>query len=417
MLGSAPGSPLKLRFFLGLLVWNPLFLTAQSTRLDLALADTNVRKAIALLDAHTPQTAEYLASIAAIVSPSGNELERANAVAKRMREIGLRNVSVDSAPNVIGVIPGKSEKALVFVSTLDDLANVADNQRAATHPPHIVGDRVVGPGTNTSSTTAGMLAAAEAIVQSGIQPEEGLVFAAVAQEETGLIGMRKLYADYKGRASAFVDILGDGRRITYGALGIHWWKVVATGPGGHSLNGGVPNVNQAIGRSVDRILSLPYPEQNKESHTVINVAMIQSGVVFNHKPETGWFSLDIRSMDNGTIAKIEEDVRGILAQVAKETTIDLRMEVRQSTPGGQIPGARESELVRNCEAISKYLGLNPVLGNAGSSNMNIPIGGGTLAIGFGGERGGQRGFPDEWADIPAMMRSAKQVLLLGVTMH
>jgi hypothetical protein len=59
--------------------------------------------------------------------------------------------------------------------------------------------------------------------------------------------------------------------------------------------------------------------------------------------------------------------------------------------------------------------MEPVVGNAGSSNMNIPIGGGTLAIGLGGERGGQRGYPDEWADIPSMMRSAKQLVLLAVT--
>ncbi|MGA3187005.1 MAG: M20/M25/M40 family metallo-hydrolase [Bryobacteraceae bacterium] len=407
---------MKHRFFLGaLLVWNSLLLMAQPTRLDSALADAKVRRAMAFVDAHTAQTAEFLASIAAIVSPSGKELERAQAVAKQMRKIGLQNVSIDSAPNVIGIIPGKSDKALVFVSTLDDLANIADNQKAAAQPPHVVGDRVAGPGTNTSSTTAGMLAAAEAIVQSGIQPEHQLVFAAVAQEETGLNGMRKLYADYKRQAYAFVDILGDGRRITYGALGIHWWKVVATGPGGHTLNGGLPNVNQAIGRAVDRILSLPDPEQNKESRTVINVAMLQSGAVFNHKPETGWFSLDIRSMDNGVIERMEGEVRGILAQVTKETTIALEMQVFQNTPGGQIAGARESQLVRTSEAISKYLGMEPVVGNAGSSNMNIPIGGGTLAIGLGGERGGQRGYPDEWADIPSMMRSAKQLVLLAVT--
>ncbi len=226
---------------------------------------------------------------------------------------------------------------------------------------------------------------------------------------------RKLYADYKSNATAFVDILGDGRRITYGALGIHWWRVTATGPAGHTLNGGVPNVNQAIGRAVDRILSLPEPELHKDTRTVINVAMLQSGAVFNHKPDTGWFSLDIRSMDNGMIDTIEGKVRGILDQVSKETTIGLEMKLVQNTPGGQIPGARDSKLVKNAEAISKYLGMNPVLGDSGSSNMNIPIGGGTLAIGIGGERGGQRGFADEWADIPSMMRTAKQILLLAAT--
>jgi acetylornithine deacetylase/succinyl-diaminopimelate desuccinylase-like protein len=149
---------------------------------DSTLADANVRKALVYIDAHTPQTAESLASLARIISPSGKELERAQAVAKRMREIGLHDVSIDGSPNVIGLIPGKSEKALVFVSTLDDLANIAEYQRAAPQPPHIAGDRVVGPGTNTSSTTAAMLAAADALIRSGIVPPQRLIFAAVAQE-------------------------------------------------------------------------------------------------------------------------------------------------------------------------------------------------------------------------------------------
>ncbi|MGD1892156.1 MAG: hypothetical protein ACFB15_16400 [Cyclobacteriaceae bacterium] len=53
------------------------------------------------------------------------------------------------------------------------------------------------------------------------------------------------------------------------------------------------------------------------------------------------------------------------------------------------------------------------MSNRGSSNMNVAIAGGTPAIGLGGNRGGQRGFADEWADIPAMMRTAQHVYLLA----
>lgn len=45
--------------------------------------------------------------------------------------------------------------------------------------------------------------------------------------------------------------------------------------------------------------------------------------------------------------------------------------------------------------------------------MNIAIAGGSSAIGLGGERGGQRGFPDEWASIPNMITAAKHVYLLA----
>ena len=380
-----------------------------------ALADPQVTAALAAVDARRDDTARWLAAIGGIVSPSGQERERAEAVAAEMRRIGLADVTVDASPNVTGRIRGRSGKAIVFVSTLDDLATVAAHQRATTAKPRIDGDRVVGPGTNTSTTTAALVAAADALIKSGIVPEHDLVFAAVAQEETGLVGMGTLYTQWRDRALAFVDVLGDGHSITYGAITIHWWKVVASGPGGHSLNGGVPNVNQGIGRAVDRILQLPHPTRHAADKVVINVAMLQSGAVYNHKPETGWFSLDVRSLDGARVREVEDEVRKVLAAVTEETTIRFEMQPFQTTPGGQIPGLRESPLVTTAEAIAGHLGYTAQLGNAGSANLNVPLGQGSVAIGIGGNRGGQRGFADEWGDIPQMMRTAKFVVLLAAT--
>jgi len=394
-------------------------LEAQSDA-DAAVAATRetaaVSNALRHVETSRDSTTAFLATIAAIVSPSGQEQARAEAVAARMREIGLSAVDVDETPNAIGIIPGRSGRALVFVSTLDDLATVAEHQRAATGPPRVEGDRLVGPGTNTSSTSASILAAAEALVASGVTPEHDIVFAAVAQEETGLVGMKVVYEAFKDRAIGFVDVLGDGRRISYGAIGIHWWRVNATGPPGHSLGGGLPNVNQAIGRAVDRILQLPHPAQHQDSRTIVNVAMLQSGAVFNHKPATGWFSLDIRSLDMDVIETVEAAVSAVLVDVATDTGIQLEMEPFQLTPGGQIPGARESALVTTAAAVSRQLGLEPTLSTGGSSNMNVAIGNGSLAIGMGGSRGGERAESGEWADIPAMMRTAAHVVLLAATL-
>ena len=380
-----------------------------------ALADPQVQAALAAVDARRDATAHWLAAIGGIVSPSGEERERAEAVAAEMRRIGLAEVSVDATPNVVGRIRGRSGKALVFVSTLDDLATVAAHQRAGGATPRLDGDRVVGPGTNTSTTTAALVAAADALLKAGLVPEHDLVFAAVAQEETGMVGMKALYAQWKDRALAFVDVLGDGHSVTYGAITIHWWKVVASGPGGHSLNGGVPNVNQGIGRAVDRILQLPHPERHKADRVVVNVAMLQSGAVYNHKPESGWFSLDVRSLDGARVEEVEAEVRTILAGVTRETSIGFEMTPFQMTPGGQIPGLRDSALVTTAAAISRHLGYEAQLGNAGSANLNVPLGQGSVAIGIGGNRGGQRGFVDEWGDIPQMMRTAKYLVLLAAT--
>jgi hypothetical protein len=77
--------------------------------------------------------------------------------------------------------------------------------------------------------------------------------------------------------------------------------------------------------------------------------MVRSGAVFNHKPESGWFSLDLRSLDPSTVEEMEAGVQKILAAVGEETGIRLRMEPFQLTPGGQLPGARDSLLVRTSE--------------------------------------------------------------------
>jgi len=376
------------------------------------------KEVLQIIEGQTTSTAEFLVEIGGIISPSGQEQDRAEAVAQRMRDIGLQNVEVDENPNVMGFIPGKTEEMLIFVSTLDDLATVAEHQKAADKPPYIEGDKVVGPGTNTSLTTASMLAAAHALIEADVEPYYTLLFASVAQEETGLHGMRSLYEKFEDSAYAFIDILGDGRSISYGAMGIFWRKVIAEGPGGHTLSGGVPNVNQAIGRAVDQILSLDYPEKFADDKTRINISILNSGKVFNHKPESGWFSIDIRSLNGEVISNIENDIREILENVSSKTEIDMKMESQIAIPGGQVPGALESNLLKSSIAIANYLGIDePELSNASCSNINVPIGEGTLGIGLGGSRGGERGKPEEWASIPVMMNTAKHVALLGLVLE
>ncbi|MDG1437537.1 MAG: M20/M25/M40 family metallo-hydrolase, partial [Emcibacteraceae bacterium] len=244
---------------------------ADERTLDDAIADQAVQKGLKDIDDTEMHTANLLVKIGGIISPSGFEHERANAVAEEMRKIGLSDVRVNDAPNVIGRIKGRSGKALIFVATLDDLTTVSENQRISGKLPVIKDGLVVGPGTNTSLTTVSLLSAAKALVDNGFQPEHDIVFAGVAEEETGLQGMQHLYAEFKDKAVGFVDVLGEGNSISYGALGIHWWKIHAFGPSGHTLNGGVPNLNQGIARAVDRILQIPEPMIYNDRRTRLNV--------------------------------------------------------------------------------------------------------------------------------------------------
>ncbi len=121
---------------------------------EAVFARADVRTAHERVVRRKPIMARDLITLGAIESPSGSEMQRAQAVARMMREVGLIDVQVDSMPNVTGRIKGRSGRAVVFVSTLDDLGSIPALQKTFGGPPRIEGDRVVGPGTNTSSTTS-----------------------------------------------------------------------------------------------------------------------------------------------------------------------------------------------------------------------------------------------------------------------
>ncbi len=418
--------------------------STSSTRIDMkerhtlesVLGDEEVQQALQHIDTNKLKTADFLAHLAAIPSPSGNEGERAKAVERKMQEIGLKNVTIDPKIfNVLGVIPGqpkagqaRPKRALVIVSTLDDLKATVEAQNQAKVRPQVEGDQVKGPGTDHASSIASMLAVAEALVaRPDVQLGHDVVFAAVAGEESGLTGMKALYADYKDRSFAFIDILGDGGlAIWYGASGKRLWKnIVAKGPGGHTLDGGLPNVNQAIGRAVDQILTMQQtkPKQLSDPSLKINIAKLQSGKDENHKPEEGSFSLDIRSMNDVVIDRVEKDVHSVLDQVAKDTSDgDNRIYFKMGEPSqidqaAQIPWEEVSALAESSKAVAEHLGLNEFKFNGlGSGNFKIALAGGSPAIGIYGERGDKDkvGKPDEFADIPALIRTAKHVLLLTV---
>ena len=143
-------------------------ISVQALADDNVLDDADAVRAVELVRSWRGDTSQLLVELGAIESPSGEEHTRAVRVAEEMRRIGLSDVRITVSPNVIGRIPGRSSgPATVFVSTLDDLRTVVEHQRARGAPPSIEGDRIVGPGTNTSSTTAAMLTAVRALVAVG----------------------------------------------------------------------------------------------------------------------------------------------------------------------------------------------------------------------------------------------------------
>ncbi|MBM3291978.1 M20/M25/M40 family metallo-hydrolase [Candidatus Bathyarchaeota archaeon] len=349
--------------------------------------------------------------LAKIYAPSGAETPRAEDIVKKFKEYGLSKSHVDSHLNAVGMLDG-SGPTIAYIATMDDLATVADYVKTWDKPIIESEGKMVGPGTNSSATCASLLGIAKLFTFPWVKPHARIYFVACAQEETALNGMKGFIKDHGNEIDYILETGGGLGGITYGAIGIHWFKIHFKGERGHTLNGGLPNVTRAIAKAVDKIFNIPLP-QEAEKRTLLNIAMLGAAKVYNHKSEDGWFSVDLRSMDNENLRKIKEEIFKIADEAAKEQGYQYYIEPYSEIPAGQIPGGRENKLVKMAEAAYKQFGIEPTLSNRAASNCNVSFAKGIPTVGMSGNRGALRDTPNEYANIEPVLKGAKLHFLLG----
>jgi tripeptide aminopeptidase len=355
-------------------------------------------------------------NIARIYSPSGNEVLRAEYLVKRFDEIGVNETYIDSHGNAVAKIEGK-EKGPVFVylGTMDDLATVAEMVKNWKKPIQEEDGKMVGPGTNISATCITILGLAKLFKSSETEFKGTVYLVGVVQEETGLVGVQGFLDDHP-ETTYLVDIMAGLGRMSYGCLGIHWFKVHFKGPKAHTLMGEGANVTKGIAQAVNQIWQLDRTLEPDEDRVYLNISMLGAGHVFNHRHDDGWFSVDIRSPNNTNLEDMRERVLNVVKTVAENTELGYWIEDFQKGPAGLIPGSRESDLVRVAEEFSKLLGVEPRVSPRGSSNMNVGVRKGVLSISTGGDRGGNRNTLDEYANIEPVFEGLWWDFLIGYTL-
>jgi len=353
-------------------------------------------------------------NMAKIYSPSGNEKLRAEYIVNKFKEYNIPKSYIDQHGNAIGLIEGKIDgPTVVFLGTMDDLATVAEIVRKWDKPIKEDNGKLIGPGTNSSATCATLLSLARVFALPEISVQGNIYLVGVVQEETGLTGIKGFVKDHPNEIDYIIDIMAGIGHISYGALGIHWFKIHFSGPKGHTLGGGLPNVTRAVAKAVDGIFSIPLPLNPPQEKVYLNITMLGAGSVYNHKSDDGWFSIDLRSQDNGMIKNIKDTIFSIVEEIAKDMEFKWWVETYSESPAGQIPGARDSRLVRIAEESTKLLGSQVSLSDRGSSNMNVGIINNIPSISTGGRRGGKRNTTEEYANIEPVFRGVKLNFLIG----
>lgn len=345
--------------------------------------------------------------LSSIYAPSGNELDRARYLVELFRSYGIENAHIDRSGNAVALIDGGGRPTLAFLVTMDDLATVAGLVKNSDEPIEEEG-KLRGPGTNIGAICTAGLGLARLFTQNQIKFKGQIYIVGVVQEETGLKGAKGFIEDHKEQLDYVIDVLGGASRISYGGLGIHWFKVHYTGPRGHTLRGMGPNVTKGVARSISRLYNIPLPNE-----TYLNITMMGAGKVYNHKSDDGWHSVDLRSIDDEKLRKVKREIYRVASEVAEKEELGWWIEPFSKTPAGRLSGARDSKLVRIAEEASILLGAEPQLTDRGSSNMNAALSEGIPAIGIGGNRGGKRGTTDEYANIDANMQAIKLNFLIG----
>jgi acetylornithine deacetylase/succinyl-diaminopimelate desuccinylase-like protein len=374
------------------------FVDSRTVQTHRALSPAHSR--IAARDSATLRTQVAVSQIAA---PTGDERERGEWVAQRLRSLGLADAHIDRAGNVVATRPGVEDLAPVLVCAHLDTVFARGVQLTFRRD----GDRVTGPGIGDNGRgLAAMLAIAQEIDGRVIRTRRPIVFAATTGEEGAgdLRGAKYLFSTLFEEPAAAIALDGAGdERIVHKALGSRRYHISYRGPGGHSWAAfGVPNAVHAAAAAAAMLASLPLP---KSPRTTLSVSRIGGGTSINSIPEEGWLEVDLRSTSASILDRFDREIRIIVRAAAQQenarratSTPPLSHDVMVigDRPSGEV--SADHPLVLSAIEATQLIDREPELA-AASTDANVPIAMGVPAIAIGaGGRGGDAHTPGEWYD-------------------
>jgi len=351
------------------------------------LKDPAVHAALDAAKASERQTVEDQIRFCEIPAPSFKEEARGRELQRVFQQLGLQNVTVDRAGNVLGHHPGAAPRPHVVIAAhLDTVFPEGTNVKVKRE-----GSVLHGPGIGDDCRGLAVLVAiVREMKNAKVQTPGSITFVAnVGEEGLGdLRGVKELFNNtLKDQIDRFVSIDGTGVHVTNVAVGSHRYRVTFKGPGGHSFGAfGMANPMGAMGRAIARIQEVQVPRQPK---TTFNVGRIGGGTSVNSIPSEGWMELDMRSSDPASLSAVDANIqKAIDAAVTEENarwgkpgTITVAKELVGDRPAGSTP--ESSPIVRSALAAATVLGFTANLGE-GSTDSNIPMSLKVPAVTIGG---------------------------------
>jgi acetylornithine deacetylase/succinyl-diaminopimelate desuccinylase-like protein len=380
------------------------------------LKDPAVRAALDAAKANEPQAIEDQIRFCEVPAPSFKETARGEVLKQTFQQLGLQNVRVDKAGNVLGDRSGAAPRPrFVIAAHLDTVFPEGTDVKVKRQ-----GGVLHGPGIGDDCRGLAVLVGViRALKQADVQTPGSITFVAdVGEEGLGdLRGMKQLFNEtMKGQIDRFVSIDGTGLGITHVAVGSHRYRVTFKGPGGHSFGAfGLANPIDALGRAVAKIAEFQVPKQPK---TTFNVGRIGGGTSVNSIPFEGWMEVDMRSSDPALLASVDANFHKAVDAAAFEENerwgtprmITVTKDLVGDRPAGST--LENSAIVQTAIAVNKALGFPVTLGE-GSTDSNLPMSMKipAITIGGGGRGTGAHALHEAFDTTDSWMGTERAVLL------
>ncbi len=374
----------------------------------------DVKKAFAYVEAHKDEILNEWIRITEINAPSGKERERAEAIRKILESYKLDKIYYDAKGNLIAVRKGTdpNRKAVVVDAHLDTVFQEGLKIKAEIRDGKLFAP---GVGDDTRNIEA-MLATIRALNEANIKTKADLIFAFTVEEETSMVGAKFFINENKSQIGSYIALDGGYENLTYGGIGINWYKHHFIGPGGHTRSKTPPfSAALPMARAIERIYAL---EQPKDPGINLNIGMLGGAEVVNAKASDAWFTVDLRSTEQKLIDEFEKKIAVIVREEAAREGMQVKTElVTEKLPAAQIPGNRESFTVRMAEAVHRAIGFENVqLTNTASNNANIAFLAGVPAFSTGCAPCGGDHSLGEWCYIEPFYKGIKKLILLEVAL-
>ena len=391
-----------------------------------------VHAAFAWLHGNPKRIMDWQAKLVVIPGSLNAEQQRASWLAAEFTAAGLSGIETDAVGNVFGVLPAahlppESPGPVVLISA--HLDTVFPDETALN--PTVDGERLTAPGAcDNGAGVVGLLAIAHALIQGKVELPAPLVFLGnVGEEGEGdLRGVRHVYSHgvLSQRIAAHIVLDGPGAdaAVTQ-ALGSRRYRIVVSGPGGHSFtDAGTPNPICALASALSCLAETTLPA---DPRTTLNLGTVKGGTSVNSIPERADATVDFRSISAEQLVRLEvalhravEDAVEHWNQRARAQRMTGRGKLTFAItkigdrPAAQLPG--DSPLLDALRAVDRHLGLSSEL-RLGSTDANIPLSLGVpaLSIGAGGEGGGAHTL-GEWYSAKNREVGLRRVLLLVLAM-